>query len=199
MRVLVVCTGNVCRSPMGELLLARYLEGTSIQVSSAGTRGLPSHHIDPSSARLLDAVGIDSGGFRSRRLTRPMVLSADLILCFEKRQRRDIVSLAPTAVRYTFLLGEFAQMCEYCARRGTVTGLTIQERLLSVIRRSAMVRPMLAETPDIVDPIGKDFAVFEQAAEETNAALRRILTSMRKHYAEPSVARSSRDGRLSAV
>lgn len=199
MRILVVCTGNVCRSPIGELLLTRYLEGTSIEVSSAGTRGLPSHRIDPSSARLLDAAGIDSDEFRSRRLTRPIAMSADLILCFEKRHRRDIVSLAPTAVRHTFLLGEFAQMCEYCARRRMVSGLTIQERLMSVVRRSAMIRPMLGESPDIVDPIGKDFEVFRQAAEETNTAIRRILTSMRKHYASATVAESLRNDTVFAV
>ena len=69
----------------------------------------------------------------------------DLILCFEKDQRKDIVTLAPTAVKYTFLLDDFANMCEYCARNGLVKGLTIQERLQSVINSSSIIRPMLPE------------------------------------------------------
>ena len=47
MHIMFVCTGNICRSPMGELLLTRYLSGTTVQVSSAGTHGLPMHQIDP--------------------------------------------------------------------------------------------------------------------------------------------------------
>ena len=99
MHIMFVCTGNICRSPMGELLLTRYLSGTTVQVSSAGTHGLPMHQIDPNSALLMESVGIEPSGFRSRRLTQPMAESADLILCFEKDQRKDIVTLAPTAVR----------------------------------------------------------------------------------------------------
>lgn len=182
MHIMFVCTGNICRSPMGELLTARYLTGTSVKVSSAGTRGLPSHRIDPSSARLMNAVGIDPTGFRSRRLTRAMAESADLILCFEKDQRKDIVTLAPLAVRYTFLLNDFANMCEYCARNGLVKGLTIQERLSSVIEMSTIIRPMMPLPDDIEDPHGKEFEKFHIAADQTNKAIRKMLTSMRKHY-----------------
>ncbi len=64
--------------------MTHYLNGTTVQVSSAGTRGLPMHPIDPSSGRLMQSVGIESSGFRSRRLTRQMADEADLILCFEK-------------------------------------------------------------------------------------------------------------------
>ena len=49
MRIMFVCTGNICRSPMGELLMSHYLTGTTVQVSSAGTRGLPT--IDPPDGR----------------------------------------------------------------------------------------------------------------------------------------------------
>lgn len=111
-----------------------------------------------------------------------MAKSADLILCFEKDQRKDIVTLAPTAVKYTFLLGDFANMCEYCARNGLVKGLTIQERLQSVIDSASIIRPMLPEPEDIEDPHGKEYAKFRTAAEQTNKVLRTILTSMRKHY-----------------
>ena len=127
MHIMFVCTGNICRSPMGELLMTHYLNGTTVQVSSAGTRGLPMHPIDPSSGRLMQSVGIESSGFRSRRLTRQMADEADLILCFEKQQRKEIVTLAPAAVRYTFLLDDFANMCDYCARNNMIAGLTIQE------------------------------------------------------------------------
>ena len=182
MHIMFVCTGNICRSPMGELLLTRYLDGTTVQVSSAGTRGVPRCQMDPSSARLMTSVNIEPSGFRSRRLTRSMAESADLILCFEKEQRKDIVALAPGAVRYTFLLNDFANMCQYCAQNGMVSGRTIQERLASVIKVSSMIRPMLPTPKDIADPHGKSFDKFRIAANQTNNALRTMLKSMKKHY-----------------
>lgn len=162
--------------------MSRYLANTTVQVTSAGTRGLPMHQIDPSSARLMDSIGVDSSGFRSRRLTREMAESADLILCFEAAQRKEIVTIAPMAVRYTFMLDDFANMCRYSAEHGLVKGLTIQERLQSVIDSSSFIRPLIAAPKDIADPHGREFAKFRQAAEETNRALRTILSSMRKHY-----------------
>ena len=170
--------------------MSRYLANTTVQVTSAGTRGLPMHQIDPSSARLMDSVGIDSSGFRSRRLTREMAESADLILCFEAAQRKEIVTVAPKAVRYTFLLDDFANMCRYSAEHGLVKGTTIQERLQSVIDASSFIRPLIAAPKDIAHPHGREFTKFRQAAEETNRALRTILTSMRKHYrVEPAPVR----------
>ncbi|MGO5149882.1 arsenate reductase/protein-tyrosine-phosphatase family protein [Bifidobacterium boum] len=181
MRVMFVCTGNICRSPMGELLLSRYLADTSIEVSSAGTKGLPGHPIDPSSATLMSSVGIDSSAFRSRRLTRDMANATNLILCFEASQRREIVTLAPAVVRRTFVITEFAALCAYCADHGMVKGRTIQERLWSVAEAAPIVRPLLSPSPDIEDPHGKTFDVFCTVADETNRALRTILNSMRKH------------------
>ena len=181
MHIMFVCTGNICRSPMGELLLKRYLEGTSIGVSSAGTRGLPSQPMDPSSAQLLRAVGIDPDAFRSRRLTTDMANSADLILCFEQQQRESIVILAPSTVQYTFLLTDFANMSKYCAACGMVEGRTVQERLESIMRASTLIRPLLPAAPDIPDPVGQSFDKFEEAAKQTNRELRSILKALRKH------------------
>ncbi|WP_300766439.1 low molecular weight phosphatase family protein [uncultured Bifidobacterium sp.] len=179
MRILVVCIGNVCRSPLAELLLKRYLERTSVIVESAGIRGLPGHGIDHSSARLLDRVGIDSDSFRSRRLTRQMVESADLILCFERSQRRGIVALDPGSVHRTFVMTEFAALCDYCADHHFVEGRTIGDRLLSVVRKAPLIRVHITESTDIADPFGHDFPDFEKAAIETNRAIRTMLLSMR--------------------
>lgn len=180
MHIMFVCTGNVCRSPMGELLLSRYLEASTITVSSAGTRGMICREIDPLAGRLMTAVGIDSSGFRSRRLTRHLCESADLILCFEEAQRTAIVTLAPTVVPRTFMLTDFANMSEYCARRSMVQGTTLQERLMSVVNAAPMVRPLMPLPADIADPHGKELPQFREAADQTNRAIRRILMSMRK-------------------
>lgn len=184
MHILFVCTGNVCRSPMGELMMRRYLAHTSIEVSSAGTHGLDAQPIDPSGKRLMDSLSIDSSSFRSRQLTREMAESADLVLCFEHNQVQDIIALAPQAIRHTFLITEFAGMCLYCARNGMVHGDTLQERFESVVNVASFVRPLVPAARDIEDPYGKAFPVFRAAAEQTNKALWLMLDSMRKHYAD---------------
>lgn len=199
MRIMFVCTGNVCRSPMGELMMKRYLAGSSIVVSSAGVKGLKSHPIHQSSAKLMTSVGIDSSAFRSRPLTADMAQDSDLILCFEKEQRRDIVSMAPMAVNYTFLVTEFANMCLYSAQQQLVKGRTLEERLQSVIDAASFIRPMIPAPRDVDDPMGKSFDVFCRAAEQTNKALWIILDSMRKHYVDGGAGSGIRDGKVEPV
>ncbi|MCH9276180.1 low molecular weight phosphatase family protein [Bifidobacterium amazonense] len=171
MKVLFVCTGNICRSPMGELLLPRYFADPSITADSAGTRGLIDHEIDPSSAKLLAADGIDSSAFRSKRITPQLANDADLILCFEPHQRQDIATIAPRAGRRTFLLTDFANMCTYCAQQGYLEGSTQPERLESVIDNASMIRPMLPAPLTIEDPHRKEFPVFQKAHDQICQAL----------------------------
>ncbi|NEG88764.1 low molecular weight phosphatase family protein [Bifidobacterium aerophilum] len=171
MKILFVCTGNICRSPMGELLLPRYLNDPGIVADSAGTRGLDAHAIDPSSAKLMEQAGIDPSTFRSKRITPQLADGADLILCFEPHQRQDISTIAPRASRRTFLLPDFANMCAYCAGQGFITGATRQERLESVIDNASMIRPMLPEPMSIEDPHRKDFPVFQKAYDQICRAL----------------------------
>ncbi len=178
MRVLFICTGNICRSPMGELLFRTYTQGTSLEVGSAGTHSLVGHGIDPSSKALMDAVGIDSSQFRSTQLTQDIADNSDLILCFEPEQRHNIVVIAPTALPYTFTLTDFSNMCAYCAQHNMITGTTIQERLQSVIDQSMQIRPMLPPSATIPDPYRKNFEAFRSAARATNDAIRNILRSI---------------------
>ena len=77
MKVLFICTGNICRSPMGELLLPQFMP--DLESDSAGTRGLVSHEIAPNSKRLLDQHGIDpaaSARNESPRKSRRAVISS---------------------------------------------------------------------------------------------------------------------------
>lgn len=156
---------------MGELLLPIHIPEPDMIADSAGTRGLPSHPIDPSSGHILQANGIDASGFRSKRITPQLVQSSDLILCFEQPQRTEIATIAPTASRRTFLLADFANMCAYCANNGLMQGSTRQERLESVIFQASMIRPMLPDPLNIADPYRRSMEYFEQAYRHINQAL----------------------------
>lgn len=163
---------------MGELLARRFLSGSDISVSSAGTRGLPGQSMDSYAAALMENIGIETCNFRSHRIQRQSVCDANLILCFEKKQRSDIVLLDPSAVRRSFVLTEFAQMCEYCATQGIISGDTIGEKLDSVIRNAALIRPLLPEADDIADPYGQDPELLRMTAACTNHEIHRIMMSV---------------------
>ena len=121
MKVLFICTGNICRSPMGELLLPQ-ISCPILNPTVRAHAGLVSHEIAPNSKRLLDQHGIDSSSFRAKRVTPQIAQGSDLILCFEHEQRKEIAVIAPTAARKTFLINDFANMCVYCKEQGYMGG-----------------------------------------------------------------------------
>jgi protein-tyrosine phosphatase len=190
MKIMFVCTGNVCRSPMGELLLKQRLAQNNsantatntatekITITSAGIRALPGHPIDPSSGKLMEARGIDASAFRSTRLTAPLVEAADLILCFEKTQRTAISTQVPLTARRTFLLTEFADICQLGARGDFIEGATLADRFRSAIAAAPLCRPTLPPLRETEDPIGQNSAVFERVEREINGALSTILAAL---------------------
>lgn len=175
MRILFVCTGNICRSPMGELLLSRFFPNPDITADSAGTRGLPSRPIDPNSAALLSRDSIDSSGFRSKRLTPQIADAADLILCFEPRHIREVTAIAPRTGLRTFLITSFADICDYCAQQGLLqSGITTVDKLAIAIDQASLLRPILPQPASVPDPYQCDFQMFIETYDVICQSLARI-------------------------
>ena len=108
-RVLAVCTGNICRSPAMELLLASQLDAT-VEVGGAGTYGLDAWPISEPMGRLLAADGIASDHFSSTPLTAELAVSADLIIAATAEHRRLVLQQTPSALNKTVVLGELARL-----------------------------------------------------------------------------------------
>lgn len=108
--LLVVCTGNVCRSPYIERRLTQLLDGTGIEVSSGGTGALVGSPIDPGSVVELHERGAATDGFAARQLTAAMVADADLVLTATRAHRAEVVRLSPRAMASCFTLGDFAHL-----------------------------------------------------------------------------------------
>ena len=109
--VLVVCTGNICRSPAAELLLrARLAElgQHGVRVASAGTGARVGEPVAEPVAELLRAQDVDPDGFAARQLVPALVVGADLVLTMTGAQRSAVVAANPAALRRTFTLREFA-------------------------------------------------------------------------------------------
>ncbi len=84
MRVLFVCSGNICRSPMAaECLRDRAVRGrlSHLVVESAGTLGINGHPAAAEAIAALDEIGLDLRGHRSRGLRESDLRTADLIVC----------------------------------------------------------------------------------------------------------------------
>ncbi|ROH91953.1 low molecular weight phosphotyrosine protein phosphatase [Stagnimonas aquatica] len=80
-RILVICTGNICRSPIAEGLLKARLSGK--QVWSAGTMAMVGHGADPYSVEVSAEYGLDISAHRAQQLTLPMLQNADLVLTLD--------------------------------------------------------------------------------------------------------------------
>lgn len=99
-RVMTVCTGNICRSPMAEYLLRQALEREGlrdeVEVTSSGTsRWEVGNPIDPRAAARLDGDGIDTSGHRARRFDRSWFAELDLVLAMDVDHLDELRELAP--------------------------------------------------------------------------------------------------------
>lgn len=105
--VLIVCVGNICRSPTAEALLKSKLQQYDIQVSSAGLGALVDKPVDTMAAQVLEAAGYALPDHRARQLTAEMLREADLVLAMELKHLQSIHSLAPEARGKAFLFGKW--------------------------------------------------------------------------------------------
>lgn len=101
--VLVVCVGNICRSPLGERLLRQELAGAGPRIESAGIAALVGHPADDVTARVAAARGVSLDGHSARQFTAALGGAHDLILAMEPGHRREIGRNAPELLGRTLL------------------------------------------------------------------------------------------------
>lgn len=106
-RVLVVCVGNICRSPMAEGLLKTLLPDA--QILSAGLAALVGHGADPIAVSIMGDAGVDITAHRARMLTDAMAREADLILVMDEQQKQEIARQYPYTRGKVFRLAEAAK------------------------------------------------------------------------------------------
>lgn len=115
LNVLVLCAGNVGRSPLGEVVLRSHLSealGLSVKemeelgmtVSSAGTDAPEGHVASSRGILFAQELGLDLTTHRARRLTPEMLAEADLVLCMDNQHIEAVQAMAPDAVAKTRLL-----------------------------------------------------------------------------------------------
>ncbi|MDI5891328.1 low molecular weight protein-tyrosine-phosphatase [Halomonas rhizosphaerae] len=105
--ILVVCTGNICRSPVAAAMLARALPGRKVE--SAGLGALVGQGVEPNARALAECDGLEVVGHRARQLTPEMISGADIVLVMSDGQRQAVGDLVPEALGKTLLLGHWLE------------------------------------------------------------------------------------------
>jgi len=107
-RIMVVCTANICRSPVAEVFLRHFLDGKDVQIQSAGTQALDGNPADPAMQILMNTRFPDMSSqlyhHSSRALMGSHLSNSDLILCMEPRHLDWVNQRQPIALGKTKLL-----------------------------------------------------------------------------------------------
>ncbi|BDO02073.1 protein tyrosine phosphatase [Klebsiella variicola] len=108
--ILVVCTGNICRSPIAERFLQNLLPDRKID--SAGTGALIAHSADESAIKVAGAYGLSLAGHKGRQFTSALGRQYDLILVMEKHHLEEVGRIAPELRGKTMLFGHWLNQRE---------------------------------------------------------------------------------------
>src|SRR5690606_26956407 len=113
-RIITVCTGNICRSPLAEQLLKSALRGVEhIEFDSAGTQAMVDNPMPEYSLAIAKNNEVsDAELHRGKQLLEAHLDSADLILAMDRGHRRKIVELSPRATRKVFTVREFKRLID---------------------------------------------------------------------------------------
>lgn len=103
--LVVVCTGNICRSPLAEAVLRGACP--ELELGSAGLHALVGEDVDPAARAAARELGLEIPAHRARQFDAEIGRAADVIIVMEKRQRDEIAVRWPELTGKTFLLGHF--------------------------------------------------------------------------------------------
>lgn len=183
-RIVTVCTGNICRSPLiAQVLRARLgsmppAQAEQILIESAGTQATPGQTMPDLAIRSSIALGGDPHSHTARYLNEGSLHGATLVLTAERAHRARVVALAPSLLRRTFTLREFARLTHsvdegelLSAMRNPLVADTSEARLIAALglladSRGLAPRPSEPADDDIVDPYRRSEATYERAAQQ---------------------------------
>jgi protein-tyrosine phosphatase len=180
-RILFVCTGNICRSPMAQAMLVHRLRGrvgdasALFEVSSAGTYGLVGEPMEPDALTALGELGVTADPFEARELVAELVDESDLVLAATREHRAAAVTLVPRASRKVFTIREFARLVA-AVDLGALdsAGADAPARLRALVDAAAsqrgIVRPDTPADDDVADPYRRPLDAFRAAARQLDEA-----------------------------
>lgn len=175
--IMTVCTGNICRSPMAEVLLRSALADLGVRVHSAGTHALVDEGMTEQALQLAVAHGADataSGDHRARLLTGPLLAETDLVLTMAREHRSFVVQSMPPLLHRTFTVREFARLgaslSDDDVRSGVAAaGSDAGARLQTLARLVGGQRGLVLAEPDnddVIDPYRRSQNTYDLSASQ---------------------------------
>ncbi|MCZ3385450.1 MAG: hypothetical protein LH630_00405 [Actinomycetia bacterium] len=179
----MVCTGNICRSPMMERIMrdavARGGGHMVIHTSSAGTWARNGEPMQPFAAATLTEQHVDASGFRAIRLTEDLVRPCDLVITATREHRSHVVGLVPGVVRRTFTLLELARVATSSSVPARLEAPGTAEHLRASVAWAAQLRGSVSRreesVDDLDDPLGTPLEVYRERAEAITRAVEQIV------------------------
>ena len=186
--VLMVCTGNICRSPLAEQLLRAQAAAANlpITVTSAGTGAMVGREMTSQAAELSAQYGAVSTDHAPTQLNESVIAGADLILTATREHRAAVVSMSPKAIRRTFTLTQFARLAPTLVALSSEPLAspvelveTPQAHLKSLLTHAAVARylvspPANPTDEDVTDPYKQSQSVYDEVAAEIHASVTTI-------------------------
>lgn len=176
--ILVVCTGNICRSPVGAAALRALLPETQYAVSSAGTHAA----VDRPSAREADVfverelgVSLDHAG---RQLSKEQAESSDLIITMTAEHRAWVARVAPRVVQRSFTLLELEGIVSLLPPDARYANLRDFAQSTSRLRARAKTG---GDSLDIPDPYGGPSEGYEDSFTTVLTSVRLLAAAVSTH------------------
>lgn len=169
--ILILCTANICRSPMAEALLRAELEagGMDARVHSAGFL-YDNASAEPFAVETMRGLGLDISEHRSRIVQPDMLEQADVVLTMTRTHVRDAALKAPSSFGKIFPIKELARV-------GSVLGVRqVGQPLTDWLTRAAADRSPATYLADlqrdaVEDPVGGSISQFRTCSEELTQIL----------------------------
>ncbi|MEO5679346.1 MAG: hypothetical protein ABIS47_06735 [Acidimicrobiales bacterium] len=170
-RVLLLCTANQCRSPMGEVILRAHLPTLEVQSSGRLPGGVGA---SPTAVQVLAERGLDLAKHVSQTTTPELLADSDLILAMAREHVRDAVLLRPEVRGRTFTLKDLV-------RRARAAGPRADEPLDQWLRSVGSRRTtndLLGADPadDVADPMGQSASRYRACADELDELLAHLCS-----------------------
>jgi len=181
--ILVVCTGNVCRSPLADgflrsILRRRFADEAPV-VASAGTAGWDGSPAMDESVQAAAEREVDISDHIARRLVREHVTSADLIVCMAGEHSEVIVRSVPEAAEKTFTLKELVRLLQALPAQAERSGPdTLHARVSEAHQLRLSGFEGNAYDEDIVDPLGLPLDSYRAVAWELDEWCGRMVDGL---------------------
>lgn len=175
-RVLFVCTGNRCRSPVAAALFARRLVRLGLPGVADSAGLMDGGALSPREVvAAAQEAGLDLSGHHSRRITSEDIQAADLVIGMAREHVREAVLLEPPAFPKTFSLRELVRRASVTGRRPPEVGLGEWLQELHVGRRHADLLGASSDD-DVRDPMGGPPAGYRSMVSELDELVASLTT-----------------------